>query len=133
MSQGEMKGLIMDSGISKDITERDIGLCFSLSMMTQVDELKANRVWEMSFVEYLELLGRLADKISLCSLYYGEDEIPEVPKAEREAQPLCLKVEALLVRFMKTIVPWDKVMKYYTIPTDSSFSKTGKILEYENW
>jgi hypothetical protein len=29
MSQGEMKSLIMDSGISKDITERDIGLCFS--------------------------------------------------------------------------------------------------------
>ena len=102
-------------------------------MMTQVDELKLNRVWEMCFVEYLEVLGRLADKISLCSLYYAEDEIGDVAKAERESQPLCLKVEALLVRFMKTVVPWDKVMKYYTIPNDSSFSKAGKILEYENW
>jgi hypothetical protein len=47
-------------------------------------------------------------------------------------QPLCLKIEAMLVKFMNTVVPWGTVMKNYKIPQDSVFSSGGAILEYED-
>jgi hypothetical protein len=120
--------------VEKELTEREIANIFNVSIMTQVDELYTGRIFEMNYVEYLEVLGRLADKVSLCSLYYKEEEeIANCPKAERDEQPLCLKIEALLVKLMNTVVPWHSVMKYYKIPKDSSFTKTGKILEYEEW
>ena len=34
-------------------------------MMTQVDELNDNRIFKMAFVEFLEAVGRIAEKISL--------------------------------------------------------------------
>lgn len=75
MCTEELRKLIFDCGVDKEITERDIALIFNLSMMTQVDELTSYRIFEMSFVEYLEVLGRLADKISLPSMYYTEEEV----------------------------------------------------------
>jgi hypothetical protein len=53
-------------------------------------------------------------------------------REERDLQPLCLKIEAMLVKFMNTIVPWGSVMKNYKIPQDSVFSSGGSILEYED-
>jgi len=52
MSLEELRTLIIDSEIDKEITERDIALIFNLSMMTQVDELFQNKIFEMNFVEY---------------------------------------------------------------------------------
>jgi hypothetical protein len=75
MSLSEVKQLIDHSGIDKDITERDISISFNCSMMTQVDELTSERIFEMSFTEFIELIGRLADKTSLCSMYYTEEEV----------------------------------------------------------
>lgn len=74
-------------------------------------------------------MGRLADKVSLPSLYYSPEELEEniVPREERDAQPLALKIEALLNRFMDRVVPWDKVMKYYKRKPDSFFNRAGKI------
>jgi hypothetical protein len=43
-----------------------------------------------------------------------------------------LKIEAMLVKFMNTVVPWGSVMKNYKIPQDSVFSSGGSILEYED-
>ena len=78
-------------------------------------------------------------------MYYYSDrkkdgEIPDpnkkfdpnstVPKAERDAQLLCMKVEALLVRCMKNVVPYQTVMKYYTMPERSLYDRNGRILEY---
>jgi hypothetical protein len=51
---------------------------------------------------------------------------------ERDVQPLCLKIEAMLVKFMNTVVPWGTVMKNYKIPQDSVFNSGGGILEYED-
>lgn len=52
MSLEELRTLINDSGIDKDITERDIALIFNQSMMTVVDELHKNKIFEMNYVEY---------------------------------------------------------------------------------
>jgi hypothetical protein len=75
MSISEVKQLIDHSGIDRDIPERDISIAFNCSMMTQIDELHSERIFEMSFTEFIELIGRLADKTSLCSMYYTEEEV----------------------------------------------------------
>jgi hypothetical protein len=75
MSVDELRRLILDSGIDKEIAEREIPVIYNLSMMSQVDELTSERIFEMSYVEYLECLCRLADKISLPSLYFSEEEV----------------------------------------------------------
>ena len=46
------------------MVDRDIPLIFNLSMMTQVDELKSKRIFEMKFVEFLESIGRVANYCS---------------------------------------------------------------------
>jgi hypothetical protein len=44
-------------------------------MMTQVDELITTKIFEMSFVEYLEAIARLADIISLPSLKFNKKNV----------------------------------------------------------
>ena len=44
--------------------ERDLFLAFNLSMMTQLDELNQDRIFQMSFIEFLEMCARIADKYS---------------------------------------------------------------------
>ena len=49
----------------ENFVERDAFIAYNLSMMTQVDEINSNRTFEMSFVEFLEALARIAEKKSL--------------------------------------------------------------------
>lgn len=51
--------------LDENFVERDVYLAFNLAMMTNVDELTVNRIFEMTFVEFLEALSRCADKMSL--------------------------------------------------------------------
>ena len=44
--------------------ERDVNLAFNLAMMTQVDELESDRIFQMSFLEFMEGIARLAEKMS---------------------------------------------------------------------
>ena len=41
---------------------REIGVIYNLSMMTQVDEIHNTRHMDMRFIEYVEVLARVADK-----------------------------------------------------------------------
>lgn len=50
--------------LDENFAERDIQLAFNLSMMTQVDELNQDRIFQMSFVEFLEAVARVAEKYS---------------------------------------------------------------------
>ena len=75
MSLEELRKIIFESEIDKEITERDISIIFNCSMMTQPDEMTSYRIFEMSYTEFIEIIGRLADKVSLCSLYYTEEEV----------------------------------------------------------
>ncbi len=48
----------------ENFVERDAFIAFNLSMMTQVDELNNDRIFQMQFVEFLEAVARIAEKQS---------------------------------------------------------------------
>ena len=48
----------------ENFVERDVNLAFCTSMMTQIDELKSEKIFRMNFVEFLEALSRIAEKLS---------------------------------------------------------------------
>ena len=50
--------------ITDFLTDRDVHLIFGLCIATQVDELTEDRHMRMNFVEFVEALARLAEKIS---------------------------------------------------------------------
>ena len=95
MSLDEYRLLIKRAGLEKEIVDRDINLTFNISIQTQVDELDSTRCFEMHYVEYLESICRLADKVSLPNLYYSLEEGESLGREERDSQPLCMKIEAL--------------------------------------
>jgi hypothetical protein len=62
MSLEEFRMLCNDAGLVGDnFATREIDVCFSQAMMTQVDELYVKRNLEMNFVEMLEALARAID------------------------------------------------------------------------
>ena len=55
--------LITASGVCDDnFGAREIGTLYNLAMMTQVDEIHKTRHMDMRFIEFVELLARVADK-----------------------------------------------------------------------
>eukprot|EP01017_Pseudomicrothorax_dubius_P048326 TRINITY_DN8770_c0_g2_i1.p1 TRINITY_DN8770_c0_g2~~TRINITY_DN8770_c0_g2_i1.p1 ORF type:complete len:229 (-),score=33.00 TRINITY_DN8770_c0_g2_i1:93-779(-) len=89
------RNLVSDIGLLEDesIVDRDLPIIFNLAMMTQVDEVNSSSHLEMSFVEFLELLARLAEKISLKPL--GLNIPDNIPAEVLRAQPLQVKLESL--------------------------------------
>lgn len=70
----ELQKLAVDAAILNDtLVDRDIVVAFNLSMITQVDELTSDRIFQMSFIEFIEAVARLADIYS--ALSPGEDEV----------------------------------------------------------
>ena len=59
--------------LDENFVERDVYISFNLAMMTQVDELNVDRIFQMTFVEFLEALSRCADKLSLPKI--GSDPV----------------------------------------------------------
>jgi hypothetical protein len=51
--------------INEYFVAREIDVCYNLAMMTQVDELSNDRFREMTFVEFLEALGRACEQASM--------------------------------------------------------------------
>jgi hypothetical protein len=45
------------------MTVREIGPLFNLSIMTQVDEINSDRHCQMYFIEFIEGICRVADKV----------------------------------------------------------------------
>lgn len=48
----------------ENCVERDANIAFNMAMMTQIDEITNEKIFRMTFVEFLEVLGRIADKLS---------------------------------------------------------------------
>lgn len=70
----ELQKLATDAGILNDnLVDRDIVIAYNLSMMTQIDELNSDRIFQMNFIEFLEALARIADVYSAPSP--GEEEV----------------------------------------------------------
>lgn len=49
----------------ENFVERDVLLAFNYAMMTQIDEISNDRIFQMTFVEFLEALSRCAEKAAL--------------------------------------------------------------------
>lgn len=70
----EINRLVSEAQLLNDnFVDRDIVVAFNMSMMTQVDELNSDRIFQMSFIEFLETLARFADIYSAPSP--GEDDV----------------------------------------------------------
>lgn len=62
-------------------------------MMTQVDELTLDRNIRMTFIEFVEALGRIAERISPAPITdFAENYTP----LQRQTLPLHVKMESLL-------------------------------------
>lgn len=70
--------------VSDSFGEREITPIYSLSMMTQKDEVDSDRIQNMVLVEFIEALGRVADRVSLPNLLdEGEDGSVRSNKTQR--------------------------------------------------
>lgn len=66
MSIGEFTKLITTTLMNDDalsMNTREIGTLFNLSMMTQVDEIFSERHCQMSLIEFVEAICRVADRV----------------------------------------------------------------------
>ena len=54
--------------VNDDFGQREIGSIFNLAMMTRVDELAQEKHMNMSYVEFLEAIGRISQRLKLPSL-----------------------------------------------------------------
>lgn len=109
----------------ENFVERDAFIAFNLSMMTQVDELNSDRIFQMSFVEFLEAVARIAEKYSPQPLTIDEP----LPYEQRFNQPLHLKTEALMVIFLKNIVDINMRDQWLKVPRQSLFKEKAKEAE----
>eukprot|EP00347_Sterkiella_histriomuscorum_P006983 403350697 len=74
MSLDEFIEMVNQSGIiDETFGAREVSPLYNISMMTQKNELDFDRHYNMILVEFLEALGRLADKLQL------KDYFPELP------------------------------------------------------
>ena len=64
MSLNEFNEFVARSGVvDETFSTRDIGTIFNLSMMTQVDEIHSERHLQMQFLEFVEAICRIADRV----------------------------------------------------------------------
>lgn len=95
MSLEEFRQVCLDFGlVGENFATREIDLCFSQSMMTQIDELYYKRHLEMNFYEFLEAICRAID----CS---GGFEIGNIKINSLIQNKLSRKVEVALVWLLK--------------------------------
>ena len=61
--------MIVDSGvISKSFSYADIFPVWNISMMTQVDEITSDKHMNMNFIEFIETIGRVSEKLAIPNL-----------------------------------------------------------------
>lgn len=99
--------------------ERQMYMAFNLGMMVQVDELNSDRMFQMSFVEYLEALTRMADAVSLKSPSPISSNYED-----RTKQPLYLKLEGLCYQLFRIL--GDPEIKETTVITPLFVEEVAK-------
>jgi hypothetical protein len=101
MSLDEFTEMITNAGVVDDtFGSREIAPLFNLSMMTQKNELDADRHYNMIPVEMIEAVARVADKLSHKNL---PDFYPDMPCFNRHH--LDKKIESLLMLLLKNSLP----------------------------
>ncbi|KAL4468589.1 hypothetical protein ABPG74_005092 [Tetrahymena malaccensis] len=106
MSINEFTDMVKNYNLLDEfLTERDILLAFNQAMMTQVDELNNDRFIQMTFVEFLEAIARLADKKSMLPLGTVDGSYN---LQERLQVRLEFKLESLLDLIKQRIIQQNK-------------------------
>ena len=99
MTLDEFVEMVNTSGIVDDtFGSREINPLFNLSMMTQKNELDFDKHFNMTLTEFIEALGRVADKLSNLN-----DFFPEMPSVN--PYNLDKKIESLLMILNRTCLP----------------------------
>ena len=99
---------------------REIPICFNAAMKLCVNELESNRIFEMSFPEFLEAFCRVIDKYSPVP----PGELPESMSTEARAkQPLNVKLDNIISVLIKCITHPDcKIVKEkFVIPIKDDY------------
>jgi hypothetical protein len=79
-------------------------------MMTQIDEIERDKHINMTFVEFLEAVVRVAQKLEVPNLINdgfepAEDEIEEEKRNEYANRPLEVKLESLILLLIRHQMP----------------------------
>ena len=112
MSSDEFYDLIDVIGIVDDnFGQREIGPIFTCSMMTQKNELDNDRHINMTFIEFIEAIGRLAEKVNLPIPYeymeYMLEEIVDDYPHLKDNPPIHYRLESLIVAMIKATLSKD--------------------------
>lgn len=87
--------------------QREIGTLYNLAMMTRVDELNDEKHMNMTYVEFLEGIGRIADRLKLPPVIEeGSEQLREFDKVLKSIEvrrksmvlptPLSKKIETFI-------------------------------------
>ena len=108
--------------VNEKCTSREIDLAFALSMMTQVDEVYKKRHTEMSFVEFLEALARVADVSGSVKTYpkSEKDELKELYQSGAEPK-LYKKIEDKMPNLLK-LCPLQ-LREGFVLPTSEDYKR----------
>eukprot|EP00347_Sterkiella_histriomuscorum_P005610 403355936 len=104
MSMDEFSQLIQDSSVISDsFGEREISPVYALSMMTQKDEIESDRHMNMVQVEFIEAIGRVAEKVNIPHYIEDLDEASQtiIPSSNLRTRPLDIKIEALILQMVR--------------------------------
>ena len=113
MSLEEFTDLIVNAKVLSDnFGAKQIASQWNLSIMTQVDEIDNDRHLNMTFVEFLEALVRVAERLEIPSLVDDEgvtvnDDIDQETRDIYAKRDLPKKVESLILFLIKVHRPRD--------------------------
>ncbi|CAD8112195.1 unnamed protein product [Paramecium sonneborni] len=105
--------------ICDDLSERECYLIYLQSMITQKDELYSSKHYQMNFHEFIESVGRLAEKLSIIR---GDKPIDI---DDRRAKDLTSKIDGFLL-YVYLVIGND--MKQALPPNDSDIKGVDKCM-----
>ena len=108
--------MIVDSNVIGDtFTFKEIYPLWNLSMMTQKDEINSDRHLNMTFVEFVEAICRVADKLSIPNLIEDhiepEDWTNPTKIKEWGQRDFSMKIESFLLVLNKNCLGNDKFLE----------------------
>ncbi|EGR33095.1 leucine rich repeat protein [Ichthyophthirius multifiliis] len=99
---------------------------FNMAMMTQVDELYNDRIYQMSLVEFYEALARIAEDANFPVGNGIVEEGFDWTWEKRKQQILAHKIEGLILRLFNTVcdasfkAQYPKIQKSFFVQTEDS-------------
>jgi len=115
MSLKEFESIIGRCKIYTDnFGSKNVSLHFTLAMMTRVDEVEEDKHINMTFTEFVEAIGRVAECLEVPHPLDDDDvdeEVEAITEEQRETyrnKPLTYKIETLLLYLAKDVCPGGK-------------------------